>query len=146
MSGRSVPEARSAYTHFCEITTRWMDNDAYRHVNNVVYYSFFDTAVNKLLIESGLLDLENSPVVGLVVENRCSYFSSLAFPDRVTVGMRVAHIGTSSIQYELGVFRNDADLESAHGHFVHVYVDRDSNKPVPLPAEVRAAVSVLQAR
>lgn len=144
MSVRPAPEERSAYVHFCDITTRWMDNDAYRHVNNVVYYSFFDTAVNKLLIESGLLNLEDSPAVGLVVENRCSYFSSLAFPDKVTVGMRVAHIGTSSVRYELGIFRNAENLESAHGHFVHVYVDRDSNKPVPLPASVRAAVSALQ--
>jgi acyl-CoA thioester hydrolase len=144
MSARLTPEARSAYGHFCDITTRWMDNDAYRHVNNVIYYSFFDTAVNQHLIASGLLDLEDSPAVGLVVENRCSYFSSLAFPDKVTVGVRVAHIGTSSIQYELGIFRNAENMESAHGHFVHVYVDRESNKPVPLPADVRAAATALQ--
>ena len=146
MSARPAPESRSAYAHFCDITTRWMDNDVYQHVNNVVYYSFFDTAVNQHLIELGLLDVEDSPVVGLVVENQCRYFSSLAFPDKVTVGMRVSHIGTSSIQYELGIFRNAENLESAHGHFVHVYVDRISNKPVPLSAPVRAAVTALQPR
>jgi len=146
MSARPAAESRSSYVHFCDITTRWMDNDVYQHVNNVVYYSFFDTAVNEHLIKLGLLHLQDSPVVGLVVENRCSYFSSLAFPDKVTVGVRVSHIGTSSIQYELGIFRNGEDLESAHGHFVHVYVDRLSNKPVPLPAPVRAAVTALQLR
>ena len=145
MNGRPAPEARSAFVHFCEITTRWMDNDAYRHVNNVVYYSFFDTAVNQHLIEQGLLDIEHSPAVGLVVENECRYFNSLAFPDKVTVGIRVSHVGTSSLKYELGIFRNDEDLESAHGNFVHVYVDRESNTPVPLPPPLRAAVMALQA-
>jgi acyl-CoA thioester hydrolase len=134
MSGSaSAAELRSAFPHMQEITTRWMDNDAYGHVNNVVYYSFFDTAVNQHLIESGVLDVQKNQVVGLVVETQCRYFSSIAFPDKVHVGVRVAHIGNSSVRYELAIFRNDEDAASAQGHFVHVYVDRATNRPVPIP-------------
>ncbi|HEY0879294.1 MAG TPA: thioesterase family protein [Zeimonas sp.] len=140
---RPTPRSRDAYRHFCPITTRWMDNDAYRHVNNVVYYSFFDTAVNRYLIETGALDIERSPVVGLVVETNCHYFRPIAFPDRVQAGMRVAHIGTSSVRYELGIFREDEPTECAQGHFVHVYVDRESNRPVPLPGPLREALTRL---
>ncbi|MCB1998362.1 MAG: acyl-CoA thioesterase, partial [Rhodoferax sp.] len=125
------------------IDTRWSDNDAYRHVNNVVYYGFFDTAVNRLLIEAGALDLEQSPAVGLVVETQCRYFAPISFPDRVHVGLRVAKLGSSSIRYELGVFRNDEPSASAEGHFVHVYVDRASNRPVPVPDAVRRVVMPL---
>lgn len=134
---------RCAYVHFHAIATRWMDNDAYRHVNNVVYYSFFDTAVNEYLIRAGVLDLERSEVVGLVVETQCRYFSSVAFPDTVHVGIRVSRIGTSSVRYELAIFRNDEAISSAEGHFVHVYVDRASNRPVPLPEDLRAALKSL---
>lgn len=144
MSERQPPSRRAAYAHFTEIQTRWADNDAYRHVNNVVYYGFFDTAVNRRLIEAGALDLEHSPAIGLVVETQCRYFAPVSFPDRVTVGLRVAKLGTSSVRYELAVFRNDEDQASAEGHFVHVYVDRDSNRPVPVPEAVRAALQGLQ--
>ena len=143
MSDRPTPSPRDAYAHFTRIATRWSDNDAYRHVNNVVFYGFFDTAVNRRLIEAGALDLEASPAVGLVVETQCRYFAPISFPDVVHVGLRVAKLGSSSIRYELAVFRNDEPLASAEGHFVHVYVDRATNRPVPLPAAVRAACEPL---
>ena len=143
MSSKPSPTQRRDYPHFTSISTRWSDNDAYRHVNNVVYYGFFDTAVNRLLIEAGALDIDASPVVGLVVETRCNYFAPIAFPDRVDVGLRVASIGRSSVRYELGVFRNDDDAAAAAGHFVHVYVDRTTNRTVPVPPAVRDALSPL---
>jgi acyl-CoA thioester hydrolase len=119
------------------ISTRWSDNDAYRHVNNVVYFSFFDTAVNQNLIEHGLLDVERSPVVGLVVDNQCQYFASLAFPDEVKVGIKVIQLGNSSVQYLLGIFKNAEPTICALGKFTHVYVDRESNKPVSIPLPIR---------
>lgn len=144
MSQRTDPGRRAEYARFVEITTRWMDNDIYGHVNNVIYYSFFDTAVNQLLIEDGVLDPESGAVIGLVVETQCKYASSLAFPDRVTAGVRVARIGNSSVRYEIGLFRNDDDLASGEGHFVHVYVDRASRRPVPLPKDLRLALEALR--
>jgi acyl-CoA thioester hydrolase len=146
VSGRAPAEARDAYAHFNEIGTRWMDNDVYGHVNNVVYYSYFDTAVNGYLIGSGYLDIANSPVIGLVVETGCRYFSPIAFPDRVTAGIRVAYRGNSSVRYEIGLFRNDEAQASAQGHFVHVYVDRATTKPVPLPEKLRRALDPLVVR
>ncbi|WP_151448305.1 acyl-CoA thioesterase [Lacisediminimonas profundi] len=146
MSTRTPPATRAAYFHFCEIATRWMDNDMYGHVNNVVYYSYFDTAVNQYLIAQGVLDPVNAKVIGLVVETQCRYHSSLAFPDVVRVGVRVGHVGTSSVRYELGVFRNDDDVACAEGHFVHVYVDRDTNRPVRLPDDFRNALEPLRAQ
>src|SRR5277367_5784491 len=141
---RRGPEPRAAYAAHRAITTRWMDNDVYGHVNNVVYYSFFDTAVNHFLIAQGVLDIQLSPVIGLVVETQCRYFSSIAFPDRVEAGLRVAHLGRSSVRYEIGLFRNDDALAAAQGHFVHVYVDRATNKPVAaLPDPLRAALTPL---
>ncbi len=137
---RPEPRPRSAYKHFQRITTRWMDNDVYRHVNNVVYYSYFDTVVNQYLIEQGALDLEASTVIGLVVETQCNYFSPITFPDAVDAGLRVAKIGSSSVRYEVGLFRNDEPMSSAQGHFVHVYVDRASSRPTALPAPLRAAL------
>ena len=137
---RPQPETRSAYAHFLRITTRWMDNDVYGHINNVVYYSYFDTVVNGYLIAERALDIEKSEVIGLVVETGCKYFAPVTFPDAVHAGLRVAHLGTSSVRYEIGLFRNDDDGASAQGHFVHVYVDRTSRKPVPLPAAMRAAL------
>ncbi|MBU3719807.1 MAG: acyl-CoA thioesterase [Burkholderiaceae bacterium] len=125
------------------VSTRWSDNDVYGHVNNVVYYSYFDTAVNEYLIAQGVLDIENSPVVGLVIETRCQYFSSIKFPDRIQIGMRVAKIGNSSVQYELGVFANDQTEVSALGHFVHVYVDRQTNRPISIPDNFRKVLSGL---
>ena len=145
MSQRTDPGRRAEYARFVEITTRWMDNDIYGHVNNVIYYSFFDTAVNQLLIEDGVLDPESGAVIGLVVETQCKYASSLAFPDRVTAGVRVARIGNSSVRYEIGLFRNDDDLASGEGHFVHVYVDRASRRPIPLPKDLRLALEALRA-
>lgn len=142
MSRPQAPTRRD-YAHFSPITTRWMDNDAYGHVNNVTYYSFFDTAVNRYLIEAGVLDIETSPVIGLVVETGCRYFASVAFPAMVTAGVRVAHLGTSSVRYEVGIFRGDDDSAAAQGHFVHVYVDRHTRRPVPLPGPLRAALEPL---
>jgi acyl-CoA thioester hydrolase len=135
---------RSAFPHLLALPTRWMDNDSYGHVNNVNYYSFFDTAVNRFLIDRGVLDIHKDDVVGFVVETSCSYFSSISFPDTIHVGVRVAKLGNSSVRYELALFRNDADLPSAAGHFVHVYVDRGSNKSVPIPEQVRAVLADLQ--
>jgi acyl-CoA thioester hydrolase len=141
MADRS--ETRAAYKAFQTITTRWMDNDVYGHVNNVQYYSFFDTAVNRWLIEQGVLDIHNGAVIGLVVETSCSYFKPIAFPETVHAGIRVAKLGNSSVRYEVGLFRDDDDTVSAAGYFVHVYVDRASNRPVPLPEPLRAALSTL---
>ncbi|HEX8614222.1 MAG TPA: thioesterase family protein [Telluria sp.] len=134
---------RSAFPHFLAIPTRWMDNDAYRHVNNVVYYSFFDTAVNQFLITRGVLDIHADTVVGLVVDTGCSYFRSIAFPDTVHVGVRVAKLGNSSVRYELALYRNDEALPAAAGHFVHVYVDRETNRSVPVPDAVRAVLATI---
>ncbi len=134
---KPIAESRSAYRYFRDITTRWMDNDVYAHVNNVVYYSWFDTVVNAWLLEQKVLDFVESPTVGLVVETGCSYFSSIAFPDIVRAGLRVAHLGNSSVRYEVGLFANDNEVASAQGHFLHVYVDRVTRRPVPLPADLR---------
>lgn len=133
---------RSAFPHFLSIQTRWMDNDVYGHVNNVQYYSYFDTAVNQFLIERGVLDIHKGDVVGFVVDSGCSYFSPIAFPDTVHVGIRVARLGSASVRYEIGIYRNDDAQPAASGHFVHVYVDRVSNRSVPIPEAVR---NVLQA-
>jgi acyl-CoA thioester hydrolase len=120
-----------------------MDNDSYGHVNNVNYYSFFDTAVNRYLIDQGVLDIHTDTTVGLVVETGCSYFSSISFPDTVHAGVRVAKLGNSSVRYEIALYRNDEPLPSAAGHFVHVYVDRGTNRPTPIPTAVRAALARL---
>ena len=140
---RAAPGCRADYRHFLAIPTRWMDNDVYLHVNNVVYYSYFDTVVNQYLVERGVLDIEKSSVIGLVVETQCHYFSPIAFPDTVHAGLRVAKLGTSSVRYEIGIFRNAQVQAAAQGHFVHVYVDRASNRPAPLPAALRAALEPL---
>ena len=130
-------EARTSYVHFTRLDTRWNDNDVYGHVNNIVYYSFFDTAVNAHLIHAGCLDVQKSPVIGLVVETQCQYFKPIAFPDVVHAGIRVAKLGTSSVRYEIGLFANDDHVAAAQGHFVHVYIDRATNKPVPIPDHTR---------
>jgi acyl-CoA thioester hydrolase len=130
---RPGPQPRSAYRHFSSITTRWMDNDAYGHINNVVYYSYFDTVVNRYLIEAGVLDIGHSPVIGLVVETHCNYFAPLAFPQTVEAGLRVARLGASSVRYEIGLFAAGEASAAACGHFVHVYVDRATRRPAPLP-------------
>ena len=137
---REAPLTRAAFPHFLEITTRWMDNDVYGHVNNVIYYSFFDTVVNRYLIDNGALDFRGGNVIGLVVETRCSYFKPVAYPDRITAALSVEQLGNSSVRYRVAVFRNDDDDTAAQGHFVHVYVDRATNRPVPLPDALRKAL------
>ena len=135
---------RSAFAHFVAIPTRWMDNDVYGHVNNVQYYSYFDTAVNQFLIERGVLDIHKGEVVGFVVDSGCAYFSSISFPDTIHAGIRVTKLGNSSVRYEIAIFRNDEQAPAAAGHFVHVYVERSSNRPVPIPATVRGALETLR--
>jgi acyl-CoA thioester hydrolase len=142
---RPEPDARGAYRHFQVIPTRWIDNDVYGHVNNVVYYSYFDTVVNQYLIEQGALEIESSPVIGLVVETGCRYFSPIVFPDTVHAGLRVAKLGNSSVRYEVGLFRNDDKVASAQGHFIHVYVGRASRRSTALPAKLRAALEKIRA-
>ena len=134
---RIGPEPRSAYPAFRSIGTRWMDNDAYGHVNNVVYYSWFDTAVNAYLIEHGVLDIHHGQAIGLVIETQCNYFSPLAFPQTVDAGLRVARLGHSSVRYEVALFAQDQELCAARGHFVHVYVDRVTRRPVSLPEPLK---------
>ena len=146
MAERPQPSQRSAYKAFRALTTRWMDNDTYGHMNNVVHYSLFDTAVNGWLIDQGVLDFRAGKQVGLVVETGCRYFSELAFPDRVTAGLRVARLGTSSVRYEIGLFRDDDDLAAAEGFFVHVYVDRLTRRPMPLAETLRTALQGLLVR
>ena len=141
---RPGPERRAAYRHFLSIPTRWADNDQYGHVNNVVHYAYFDTVVNQYLIERGALDLARGDTIGLVVETRCVYFSSLSFPDTVHAGLRIARIGTSSVRYEIALFANEADVAVAQGHFVHVYVDRAGRRPVALPTSLRDALVPLR--
>jgi acyl-CoA thioester hydrolase len=141
---RIQPETRECYARFHTITTRWMDNDAYRHVNNVVYYSFFDTAVNQLMLSEGVLDLEASPTVSLVVDTACTFFAPISFPDVVHCALRVAHLGSSSVRYEIGVFRNDDPLTAARGHFVHVCCERASLAPVAMPPKLRAVLERLR--
>lgn len=130
---RARPLPRTAFKHFIPIDTRWHDNDVFGHVNNVVYYSYFDTAVNRHLIEAGLLDPVTSKIVGLVIATSCDYFSSVAFPDKLDVGLSVVKLGRSSVTYRLGLFKVGADTCSALCHFTHVYVERALNKPVPIP-------------
>ncbi len=126
------------------MTTRWLDNDVYGHVNNVVYYAFFDSVVNQYLLEQGFLDVQSGSIIGLVVETQCQYFSSIAFPDRVTAAMRVAHQGNSSVRYEIALFRNDEQIAAAQGRFIHVYVDRLTRRPVPLPDSLRVILEPLR--
>jgi len=144
-SQRPQPEPRRAFKSFRNIATRWSDNDLYGHVNNVVYYSWFDTAVNGLLIEQGAIDIHSGSVIGLVVETQCNYFAPLAFPDTVVAGIRVAHVGSSSVRYEVAIFPADPDLDSAaKGHFVHVYVDRNTRRPALLPATLTRVLETLK--
>jgi len=142
---RPQAEPRSAYKAFRNIGTRWSDNDLYGHVNNVVYYSWFDTAVNGLLIERGALDIHAGSVIGLVVETQCNYFAPLAFPEPVVAGIRVAHLGGSSVRYEVALFPlDDAQACAAKGHFIHVYVDRATRRPVPLPPQLLCVLETLK--
>ena len=144
LSIRLKAEPRSAYKAFRDIGTRWSDNDLYGHVNNVVYYSWFDTAVNGLLIERGALNLQDGKVIGLVVETQCNYFAPLAFPEPVVAGIRVAKVGSSSVRYEVALFAADPDQPcAAKGHFIHVYVDRATRRPATLPPELLSVLETL---
>ena len=140
---RTEAHRRSDYLHFQDITTRWADNDAYGHVNNVVYYSWFDTVVNAYLINHGVLDIDDSPVIGLVIETQCNYFDPVAFPDVISAGLRVTKLGNSSVRYEVGIFREGEDSASAQGHFIHVYVDRLTRKPSAIPDTMRSLLHTL---
>lgn len=142
-SAKPQPELRGAYRHFQSITTRWSDNDTYGHVNNVVYYSWFDTLVNSFLIQQGVLDIYRGTTIGMVVETSCNYFASLAFPETVELGLRVAHVGRSSVRYEIGVFGTNG-LMAAKGHFVHVYVDAQTRRPTTLPDNLIHILETLQ--
>ena len=144
MTGTIERTRRGDYSRFQTISTRWMDNDGYGHVNNVVYYSWFDTAVNRLLVVNGLLDIHHGQTIGLVVETGCRYFAPTAFPDEIEAGVRVAHIGTSSVRYEIGLFRNKEPEAAAVGYFVHVYVDRDSKRPAPIDEKMRGFLEGLR--
>jgi acyl-CoA thioester hydrolase len=147
-ASRPAPELRNAYHLFRRINTRWADNDAYGHVNNVVYYAWFDTAVNAYLIEQGALDIHAGTTIGLVVETHCNYFAPVVFPQAVEIGIRIASLGGSSVRYELGVFTADAngkfEVCAAKGHFIHVYVDQQSRRPVPLPLTLKSVLEKIR--
>ncbi|REG37220.1 acyl-CoA thioester hydrolase [Archangium gephyra] len=134
-------ETSDRYRYFLPITTRWMDNDAYGHINNVTYYSYFDTVANHYLIHEGGLDIVSSPVIGLVVESRCTYKAPLAYPDRLRAGLRVDKLGNRSVTYGIGIFKEGEAQAAAHGYFVHVFVDRQSRKAVPMPERMREALA-----
>jgi acyl-CoA thioester hydrolase len=134
-----VPDLKpNHFSKMVSISTRWSDNDIYQHVNNVVYFSFFDTAVNQNLLEQGVLSIEHSDIVGLVVNNQCQFFAPISFPDQVHVGINVEKIGNSSVTYCLGIFKNDEESLSALGSYTHVYVDRKTQRPVSIPEKTRA--------
>ncbi len=144
MNERPQPLPRSAFRHHVPLTTRWMDNDAYGHLNNVVYYSLFDTAVNGWLIAAGALDVQRGATIGYVVETHCHYFSPLSFPQAVDAGLRVVELGRASVRYGVGIFAAGADATAAHGEFVHVYVDRTTQRSVPLPDALQRALESLR--
>jgi acyl-CoA thioester hydrolase len=145
MSDRPARLSRAAFAAFRPIATRWIDNDVYGHVNNVVYYSWFDTAVNGWLIDNAVLDIGASTAVGLVVETGCTYFESVSFPEAVEAGVAVTRLGRSSVRYAVGIFKQGAELAAAQGHFVHVYVDRATQRSVEIPPAVRSALAALAA-
>ena len=126
------PSHISEYNYFCQLSTRWNDNDIYGHMNNIIYYSLFDTAVNKWLIKNKLIDIKNGQNIGLIVQSGCNYFSSFEYPENINAGIRVTKIGKSSVRYEVGLFKEKEELSSADGFFIHVYVDRKTNKPIAL--------------
>lgn len=134
---RSKPLSRDEFMAFQALQTRWADNDIYGHMNNVIHYSLFDTAVNGWLLKQDLLNIRDGETIGLVVESGCNYFSELRFPDKVTAGLRIGYLGTSSVRYEIALFKNDEEHAAAQGHFVHVYVSRSDRKPQPLPKSWR---------
>jgi acyl-CoA thioester hydrolase len=141
---KKPPASRDAFPHFENVATRWRDNDVYDHVNNAVYYAYFDTVINRWLIEQGRLDFRDGDTVGLAVETMCRFHGSFAFPDTIEAGLRVAHLGTSSVRYELGLFKAGESQARVEGHFVHVFVRRDTQRPVPIPEMLRAALERLR--
>ncbi|MEL6687317.1 MAG: thioesterase family protein [Pseudomonadota bacterium] len=143
---RITPDTRSAYAHFQAIATRWADNDIYGHVNNSVYYFYFDTVVNQWLIEAGLLELGQSKTIGLVVETKCNFFAPITFPQTVHAGLRIAKIGSSSVTYEIGLFADDETQTAARGHFVHVYVDEKTRRPVKISDRMREKLGELEVK
>lgn len=140
MSHADTVPTRADYRHFSAISTRWMDNDVYGHVNNVLYYSFFDTVIAEFLVREGGFEFESAGIIGLAVESGCRYRSSLAFPGPVEAGLRVAHLGNSSVRYEIGIFAGGEREACADGYFVHVFVNRESNRPTPIPSHIRTAL------
>ena len=141
---RDSAKSREYFRHFLPITTRWADNDVYGHVNNVVFYQWFDTVVNQFLISRGTLDIHGGAAIALVVETHCNYFAPVAFPEPITAGLCVVQLGKSSVRYEVGIFRGNEPVASAQGHFVHVYVDRESRKPTPIPDAARMLLQSIQ--
>ena len=135
---RQNPTNRSDYNYFSKMNTRWNDNDIYGHLNNVIYYELFDTAVNKWLIKNNLIDIKKGNNIGLIVQSGCNYFSSFEYPEDIDAGIRVTKIGNSSVRYEVGLFKSNDDLASADGFFIHVYVDRVRNKPINLDYEFKS--------
>lgn len=138
-----APADRAAYPAFLAIPTRWLDNDTYGHINNVTYYAYFDTLVNEHLIRAGALDIRHAPAIGIVVETACRFHKPLSFPDVIDAGLRVAAIGRSSVRYEIGLFRQHDDEAAATGRFVHVWVDRESRRPISVPDAIREALAPL---
>jgi acyl-CoA thioester hydrolase len=140
---REPPKPRDAFKHFSTIETRWMDNDVYGHVNNVVYYSYFDTVINRYLIAAGSLDIHAGAAIGVCAESACRFFEPVAFPETIDAGLRVARLGPSSVTYEIGLFRSGSERAAAQGHFVHVFVDRASRRPAPIPGNLRVSLAAL---
>lgn len=139
-ASKKVEESRAAYRYFQKVPTRWHDNDLYGHINNIVYYSFFDTVINCYLIDAGGLDIHDGSIIGVAVETQCNYLASLAYPQVIDAGLRVGHLGRSSVRYELGLFAEGVERPAAVGRFVHVFIDRGTRKPVPIPDSLRAAL------
>jgi acyl-CoA thioester hydrolase len=141
----ATPELRASYKRFEAVPTRWMDNDVYGHVNNVVYYSYFDSVINRYLIEVGGLDIEKGEIIGLCVESHCEYLAPVSYPQILDAGMRVGKLGRSSVRYEIGIFAPGSDSAAAQGHFVHVFVGRESRRPIEIPERMRAAMTAILA-
>ncbi len=141
---KAPAETRDRYRYFASLQTRWADNDIYGHVNNVTYYAYFDTVINNYLIEKGGLDINAGDIVGFAVETMCRFFRPVAYPDELEAGLRVARLGTSSVRYEVGIFRRGDKDAAAAGHFIHVFVDRRDNRPTPLPGRIRKALEKIQ--
>lgn len=137
------PSHISEYNYFCQLSTRWNDNDIYGHMNNIIYYALFDTAVNKWLIKNKLIDIKNGQNIGLIVQSGCNYFSSFEYPENINAGIRVTKIGKTSVRYEVGLFKEKEELSSADGFFIHVYVDRKTNKPIALNYDFKNALDTI---